>query len=92
MTEIIATKDLLYLDTPLKEVNLPKGIIIGAIVHNGEVIIPNGNSVIRANDRIVVFSLAEDTENLKKLFTPGKRGLFSELWNRNKGTRDNPAD
>lgn len=92
VTEIIATKGLPYLDKPLKDVNFPKGIIIGAIVHNGEVIIPKGSSVIRANDRIVVFSLEEDTENLKKLFTPGKRGLFSELWNRNKGTRDNTAD
>ena len=68
------------------------GLIIGAIVHNGEVIIPKGTSIIRPNDRIVVFSLAEDTENLRKLFIPGKRGLFSELWNRDKGARDYTAD
>jgi trk system potassium uptake protein TrkA len=92
VTEIIATNDMPYLDKPLKDLNLPKGIIIGAIIHRGDVIIPKGSSIIRANDRIVVFSLAEDTENLKKLFTPGKRGLFSELWNRNKGVGDNPAD
>lgn len=92
VTEIIATNDMPYLDKPLKDLNLPKGIIIGAIIHHGDVIIPKGSSIIRANDRIVVFSLAEDTENLKKLFTPGKRGLFSELWNRNKSVGDNPAD
>lgn len=92
VTEIIATKDMSYLDRPLKDLNLPKGLIIGAIVHNGDVIIPKGSSVIRANDRIVVFSRAEDTENLKKLFTPGKRGRLSELWNNSKSAWDNPAD
>lgn len=92
VTEIIATKDMSYLDRPLKDLNLPKGLIIGAIVHNGEVIIPKGSSVIRANDRIVVFSRAEDTENLKTLFTHGKRGRLSELWNNSKSAWDNTAD
>ena len=92
VTEIIATPDMPYLGKPLKDLHLPKGLIIGAIVHKGEVIIPKGTSIIRPNDRIVVFSLAEDTENLRKLFIPGKRGLFSELWNRDKGARDYTAD
>jgi trk system potassium uptake protein TrkA len=82
VTEIIASPDMKYLDTPLSELNLPKGIIIGAIVHKGKVIIPKGSSTIRANDRIVVFSLVENMENLKALFAPKKGGLFSELWNR----------
>ncbi|HBT18954.1 MAG TPA: Trk system potassium transporter TrkA [Clostridiaceae bacterium] len=91
VTEIVATPDMPYLDKPLMELNLPKGIIIGAIVHQGEVIIPKGTSVIRANDRIVVFSLAADTESLKKLFTPGKRGRLSELWNRGKSLGDDSS-
>ncbi|WP_207740827.1 Trk system potassium transporter TrkA [Alkalibacter mobilis] len=84
VTEIIATADMPYIDKPIYKLNLPKGLIIGAIIHDGEVVIPNGNSIIRANDRIVVFTLSEDIESLKSLFKRGKGGLFSELWNRSK--------
>ncbi len=39
--------------TPLKEVNLPSGILIGAILRDGEVIIPRGDSVFAAHDGVV---------------------------------------
>lgn len=92
VTEIVATPDMPYLNKELKDLKLPKGVIIGAIVHNGVVEIPKGYSKIQENDRIVVFSLSEDTENLKKLFVPGKRGRLSELWNRDKGIGEHSPD
>lgn len=87
VTEIIVGKDLPVVGKTLEELNLPKGIIIGAIVHNGKVIIPNGKSVINANDRIVVFCLTEDLPTLKMFFKSHKRGVFNELWNRTKYAR-----
>lgn len=81
VTEIIVGKDLPIVGKTLQELKLPKGIIIGAIVHNGKVIIPNGKSVIQANDRIVVFCLTEDLPTLKIFFNPHKGGVLSELWN-----------
>ncbi len=92
VTEIIATPDMPYINKPLAQLNLPERIIIGAIIHNGEVIIPKGNSVIMPYDRIIVFSLSDDFENLKSFFKPGKGGLFSEIWNRSKGTRFNSSN
>jgi trk system potassium uptake protein TrkA len=68
VTEIIAAKNLQILDMPIKSINLPKGIIIGAIVHNGKVIIPNGNSKVQAGDRIVVFSLLSEVPALETFF------------------------
>lgn len=68
VTEIIASDGLQILEKPIKSLNLPKGIIIGAIVHNGKVIIPNGDSKIRANDRIVVFSLLSEVPALETFF------------------------
>ena len=59
---------------------LPKGIIIGAIVHDGEVIIPKGDTIIYPKDRIVVFSLTSDMPALKKMLRPSKGGILSELW------------
>ena len=80
VTEIIASNDSPIIGKPLSKLGLPKGIIIGAIVHNNEVIIPNGNTIIHPGDRIVVFSLTSDMASLKKMIKPAKGGIFSELW------------
>lgn len=87
VTEIIASESLPIIGKPISQLGLPKGIIIGAIVHNGNVIIPNGKSIINANDRIIVFCLKSDMPALKMFIRPHKGGIFSELWNGNKGTR-----
>ena len=83
VTELIVGKGSPYADIPLYKLNLPKGIIIGAIVRDGEVSIPKGNSIIKEDDRIVVFCLTEDVSTLKDFFSPKKGGRLSELWNRN---------
>ncbi|MDR7871116.1 MAG: Trk system potassium transporter TrkA [Tissierellaceae bacterium] len=88
VTELIVGKDSPFINKPLSELNLPKSIIIGAIVRDGKVTIPKGNSIIKADDRIVVFCLTEDVPILKKFFLPQKGGILSELWNRNKSSRN----
>ncbi len=87
VTEIIVGENLSFTGKPLAELNLPKGIIIGAIVRNGDVIIPKGNSIIYPGDRIIVFSLTKDLPTLKMFMKSGKGGIFGELRNRVKGTR-----
>lgn len=83
VTEIIASKGLPIVGKPLAELGLPKGIIIGAIVHKGEVIIPKGDSIIHPEDRIIMFSLASDMPSLNKMIQPKKGGILSELWSHN---------
>lgn len=90
VTEIIVDKNLPIINKSLRELNLPKGIIIGAIVRDGKVFVPKGDSVIKPKDRIVVFCLTEDLPSLKMFFTDSKGGIFSELWNRTKGSRIHP--
>lgn len=87
VTEIIVGENLSFTGKPLAELNLPKGIIIGAIVRNGDVIIPKGSSIIYPGDRIIVFSLTKDLPTLKMFMKSGKGGIFGELRNRVKGTR-----
>jgi len=53
---------------PLKEIKLPSGILIGAILRDGEVIIPRGDSLIAAHDRVIVFAAASAVKKLEKLF------------------------
>jgi trk system potassium uptake protein TrkA len=52
---------------PLKEIKLPSGILLGAILRDGEVIIPRGDSVIQAHDRVLVFAAASAVKKLEKL-------------------------
>lgn len=87
VTEIKLDRDSNFLNMPISTMNLPKGIIIGAIVRNGDVIIPKGDSILKENDRIVVFSLSEDLNTLKMFLRPQKRGIISELFGNKKSIR-----
>lgn len=92
VTEIIIDKDLPIVNKPIAELNLPKGIIIGAIVRYGKVIIPKGKTIIKPNDRIVVFCINDDLNKLKIFYTKHKGGILSELWNHTKGTWGNSSN
>ena len=54
---------------PLKEVKLPTGVIVGAIVRAGKVISPRGSTVIQAGDRVVLFAGAKAVKKVEKLFS-----------------------
>ncbi len=55
--------------SPLKDVNLPPGVLLGAVVRNGEVIMPRGNTVVQAKDRVVLFSTTESIRKVEKMFS-----------------------
>ena len=43
----------------VRDIRLPKESLICAIVRNNEAYIPNGNTVLHANDRIILFIKSE---------------------------------
>ena len=65
--EALETSDIV--DTPLYKVKFPKGAIVGAIIRGDEVIIPRGQSVIKAKDRLIIFALRKVIPKLEKLLT-----------------------
>ena len=54
--------------SPLKEVKLDKGIIIGAIIRDDEVVMPRGDTVIRVKDRVVLFAAPQAVRKVEKMF------------------------
>ena len=54
---------------PLREVKLPAGIIVGAILRDDEVIIPDGDTVIRTKDRVIILASAGQVKKVEKLFS-----------------------
>ena len=53
---------------PIREADLPDGVIVGAIVRGDEVIIPRGDTVVRANDLVVIFAATAAVKKIEKLF------------------------
>ncbi len=53
---------------PLREVKLPSGVIIGALVRDSQVVIPRGDTIVRAHDQVVLFAAAEAVKKVEKMF------------------------
>lgn len=58
----------------LAQIKFPKGSIVGAIIRNGDMIIPDGEAVIKTGERVIVFALPEAIPKIEQLF--GKKRLF----------------
>ncbi len=52
----------------IREAKLPSGVIIGAIVRNGDVIIPRGDTDVRARDRVILLATSDSVKKVEKLF------------------------
>jgi trk system potassium uptake protein TrkA len=53
---------------PLSEIDLPDGVIVGAVVHDGAVVIPRGSTVIEENDRVILLATTEAVKSVEKMF------------------------
>lgn len=55
---------------PLSEAGFPEGAIVGALLRDGDVIVPTGREVLRAGDDAVVFTVEDAVEDVERLFAP----------------------
>jgi trk system potassium uptake protein TrkA len=75
--EILASERMGLVGVPISKLPLPEGVIIVAIHRGDEVIIPNGNTIIKVNDKVIIFCLLSDVPQLEKLFKTSHGTLFS---------------
>jgi trk system potassium uptake protein TrkA len=54
---------------PLKDLGLPKGSLIAAVVRKGEVFIPYGKSTLEPGDKVIVFALPKAISAVEKRFS-----------------------
>lgn len=66
--EIIAESKSKIAGKKLREMSFPKGSILGAVIKNGEMILPHGECIIDPGDRAIVFTLPEAWEKVQSLF------------------------
>ena len=65
--EAMATSPLV--GSPIKDAKLPSGVLFGAIVRNGKMVVPHGDTVVQANDRVVLFAAKDCIRQVEKLFS-----------------------
>lgn len=52
----------------VKNLGLPKGAVLGALVRDEHVLIPNGDTPVHNGDQVIVFTLPETLEQVENLF------------------------
>ena len=71
----------------LKHLALPKEVLVTTIVRDNDVIVPRGDTVIKANDRLIVICKMEEVPAVNKLFGSQERKSGGGLWRRLKGVK-----
>jgi len=74
--EILAIERMGLVGIPISKLPLPEGVIITGIHRGEEVIIPNGNTVINVDDKVIIFCLLSDVPQLEKLFKTNHPNFF----------------
>ncbi|MEQ8822208.1 MAG: Trk system potassium transporter TrkA [Sumerlaeia bacterium] len=55
---------------PLKDLDMPKGTLVGAIVRGQKVIIPRGDDMIKGSDVVIAVAESQQADKVDKLFRP----------------------
>ena len=66
--ELVAGERSRVVGHELGKAKFPKDALVGAIVRDGQVIMPSGHDIIQAGDRVVVFCLPQAVPEIEKLF------------------------
>ncbi|UCH64458.1 MAG: Trk system potassium transporter TrkA [Ignavibacterium sp.] len=66
--EYVAQSNSPIVKKPIKDLGFPKEAIIGGIIRGEESFIAVGNSQIKPNDKVVIFSLPDGVKKIEKLF------------------------
>jgi trk system potassium uptake protein len=76
MIEIIADDHMRLTNKPLEHIGLPDGVIVAAIHRGNDVIIPNGDTEIHKDDKVIIICLLSEIPELEKFLRPGRTGFF----------------
>jgi trk system potassium uptake protein TrkA len=67
--EALALETSDIVDKPLKKISFPKGAILVGIIRKDDIIIPTGDSVIRPEDRVIIFARRQAIPKVEKILS-----------------------
>ncbi len=68
VVEVILPESAKVVNRKIAAAGLPRGMLIGSVVRNGEVFVPNGNTILRAGDHLVIFAVPKVSAKLERYF------------------------
>jgi len=68
LIDAVALETSPLVNKPLREAQLPEGVMVGAVIRDGEVQMPTGDTVIKAGDRIVLMAMRENVKDVEQMF------------------------
>jgi trk system potassium uptake protein TrkA len=67
--EIEALASSSLVGTPLRSAKLPKGAVVGAVIRGEEFIIPRGDTVIQAGDKVIMFVARGYVDDVERMLS-----------------------
>ncbi len=68
LIDAIALETSPLVNKPLGDAQLPEGVMIGAVVRDGVVVMPSRDTVIQAGDRVILMSMRENVKDVEQMF------------------------
>lgn len=68
LIDAVALETSPLVNKPLREAHLPEGVMIGAVYRDDKVVMPAGDTVINAGDRVVLMALREHVKDVEQMF------------------------
>ena len=68
--EVVLPETAKVANKEVAKIHFPRGMLIGSIIRNEEVIIPKGNTVLMPQDHLVVFAVPKVSTKLERFFAP----------------------
>jgi trk system potassium uptake protein TrkA len=68
LVDAIALETSTLVNKPLRDADLPAGVMIGAVYRDETVLMPTGDTVINAGDRVVLMALREHVKAVEQMF------------------------
>lgn len=68
LVELVIPETCRAAGVKVKDARFPRGMLIGTIVRNGEIIIPHGDTVLHPGDNLIIFTLTSLSRKLESFF------------------------
>lgn len=66
--EFVTSKDAVITRNKLRDIDLPEGVIVGGVVRGSKSFIATGDTLIKPNDKVVLFALASAIHKISSYF------------------------
>ena len=71
LLEIYVNEHMKLTGKPIHSLNLPQGVLIGAIHRGSDILIPDGDTIIKDGDRVIIMALLSEVPDLERIMRTG---------------------